>query len=377
VRKKATWRVAAAAFLIVAVEVVILLAPRNEPSRPGGPYHVTGGNPAPPAPNSWLLDASLMGNPLASVDYAGGALTFYQSWVVGYYYDEVPIKLDPTTKIWGPGLTVISADFIDGVRLQGGSGYVIGFAAYTYKDVDGKNLPVPDFDLVYEVTDTDGDKFTISGNSLIPSSAGLQKTATTATDDATGLHALWWLIPDEIDGAPDCIPFSEVRVRVHLGIAGEIKVEHGAVRNELILAWSAPFHCQEDRANHRVALDKKFGGGYFTTADEKRYSSDRVWLTPEEAEKILGRKLTPAFTLPTGQEYYDAYRPSMDKWDVNPADLKGVTPDMTDAEALNLIGNNKFERETGQPADESENAVPDESEMWFDIFAGGFGGMTG
>ena len=376
-RKKATWRFAAVAFLVVAVEVVVLLALRNEHSRSDGPYQVTDGNPAPPAPNSWLLDASLMGNPLASVDYAGGALTFYQSWVVGYYYDEVPIKLDPTAKIWGPSFTVISANILDRVMLQGGSGYVIGFAAYTYKDVDGKDLPVPDFDLVYEVTDKDGDKFTISGESLIPSSAGLQKAATTATDDATGLHALWWLIPDGIDGAPDCIPFSEVRVRIHLGIAGELKVDKGAVRNELMSAWSAPFRCQEDWANHRVALYKKFGGGYYKTKDEKRYSADRVWLTPEEAEKILGRKLTPAFTLPTGQEYYDAYRPSMDKWDVNPADLKGVTPDMTDAEALNLIGNNKFERETGQPADEFENAVPDKSDMWIDIFAGGFVGMAG
>lgn len=332
----------------------------------------------------WRLDKSIMKDAIAKKKHINGNLKFYLSSIVAYYYSEQPLILDAKTDVYMPVIHVIDSKEGSKSVFYGGAGYIIGFSAYTYKDWRGRNLSPPEFDLIYEVVDANGVPIQVNGLPVVDSTIGKQSIRTTASASELGLNALWWIIPSGLTDAPDCVGSSERKIKVSIGIKGDLTSSNNTINGSLIATESGLFECLPDLRNHMVQLYRKKDGSYYTSSDElerqmmNRDMSNRdlpfseEWVTPEEAEAIMGKAILPLTELPTGQKYYDAYRQPISEWDIDPRDMAGVTPDMSWTDAENTITMNKIGRETGINIDREREKEEREKSMWYKLFSGGY-----
>lgn len=332
----------------------------------------------------WRLDKSIMKDAIAAKKHKNGHLKFFRSSIVAYYYTERQLVLDAKTDVFMPTINVIDAK--DGSKsvFYGGAGYIIGFSAYTYKDWRGQNLSPPEFDLIYEVVDANGVPIPVNGLPVVDSTIGKQSIRTTTSASELGLNALWWIIPSGLTDAPDCVGSSERKVKVSIGIKGDLTLSNNTINGTLIATESGLFECLPDLGNHKVQLYRGEDGNYYTSSDElERHMMNRdmsnrdlpfseEWVTLEEAEAIMGKAILPLTELPTGQKYYDAYQKPISEWDIDPRDMAGVTLDMSWADASNTIAMNKIERDTGIKVDREKEKVEREKSMWYKLFSGGY-----
>jgi hypothetical protein len=335
----------------------------------------------PVLPDEWLLDESLMGTPIATRTVGSGVLTVYQSTVVGHYYTENTIALNAATQIYLPSLTTLFASSGGTVPLVGGTGYVFGFMAYTYKDSNGADLPVPSFAVAYEMLTSTGAPILVgsglTSTQVVGPTTGGQQAATTATHSATGLHALWYMIPNQLGTAPDFVGRTQRKLKATVGISGTMTVSSTAISNGLVTAQSADFLCVDDTRNHMVELRKKPTGAYYQIGETVDINNPGTteWVTPSQANSILGTTLVPE-TLPTGQEYYDAYRLPISQWQADANDMTGVTSSMSPTAAANLVAQNKDAREIGAlPNSHVSSSIF--TNFWKGLFGGGGSGGSG
>jgi hypothetical protein len=221
----------------------------------------------------------------------------------------------------------------------------------------------------------------VPGVPIVPSNVGGQQCATTALDPATGLRGMWFAVPCEIGGNPNYLGSSSRALRVYLGLAGNLTVSGGSVSGQLCETTSRDFVSIPDTANHAVGLYKKQDGTYYQLGEGLGHGALATleWVSPELASSILGIAITPISSLPTGQVYYDPYMPEMQLWDVNPADMNGVTSNMTHAEKLNTISSNKQSRLQGseiRPGGQHVTLGWWDS-FWKKLFGGGYSGNQG
>jgi len=284
------------------------------------------------------------------VEYNGGIATIFNPWIVGFYYTELPILLDPTTDIFTPVLTEITNDYADTVHFMGKVGYAIGYFEYTYEDNQGNPLPDPDFEVAYQVLEAQGSQIELlPGAYIVPPSEANEQVDTTYADPETGTRAVYFLLPSTIENSPDIVGDSERKLLATVGFAGELIVGPDNVTGGFIDIDSAYFQGLEDDANHMVPLKKKSDGTYYQVGEEPDRNDPGTveWVTPAEAEAILGVGVEPIVEFPTGQMYYDAYLQGPEHWDIDPQDLEGIDLNQPYFLILEQVIENRFQRELG------------------------------
>ncbi len=322
--------------------------------------------------------------PVVVVQYNGGTVSIFNPWIVGFYYTELPILLDAETDIFTPVLTYTTNDYAETVNFIVRVGYAIGYFEYTYVDGQNNPLPNPDFELAYQVLDSQNNQIEIlPGRYVIPPSLANEQVETTYSDPATGMRALYFLLPNVLGGSPDFIGSSERKLVSTVVFAGELTVSPTNVEGGFMDIDSSFYLAHNDTANHMVPLKKKSDGSYYQVGEPPDRNDPGIveWVTPSEAEAILGISITPLIEFPTGQQYYDAYMQGPEYWDIDPQDLEGIDLNQPYFLILEQVIENRFERELGNVpplTDAGFRTASSWFSSWFKkLFGGWFGGGGG
>jgi len=228
------------------------------------------------------------GSTLVVLEHNGGTVSIFNPWIAGFYYTEQPLLLDPAADVFTPVLTYITNDYAETVHLVGKVGYAIGYFEYTYEDQQGNPLPDPDFEVAYQVVDTQGSQIEIlPGTYVIAPSEANEQVDTTYTDGETGRRAVYFLLPSTIEDSPDIIGSSERMLAATVGFVGELIVSPNSVAGGFMDIDSAYFLGLEDTANHMVPLKKKSDGTYYQVGKEPDRNDPGTveWVTPAEAQR--------------------------------------------------------------------------------------------
>ncbi|MCD6120149.1 hypothetical protein J7K50_09995 [bacterium] len=310
-------------------------SPGFDPGIGGGEYPLAGG---------------LSDTPVVEVEYNGGTVSVYSPWIVGLYYTELPLILDPVTEIFTPCLTDLTFGSSHVVEFQGNTGYVIGYFEYIYEDDQGHQLPDPEFEVAYQALDEQQNQLELLlGYHVISPQQANEQIDTTFTDPETGRRTVYFLLPSVIEDSPDVIGESERHLVAAVGFEGELVITTSTVSGEFIDIESSSFHSREDLANQMVPLLQKSDGSYYMRGEPISHEEPgtAVWLTPEVAETILGESVNPCIAMPTGQVYYDAYILDIEDWNINPLDLEGIDLEQPIYDIKAQAIENKFRREAG------------------------------
>jgi len=289
--------------------------------------------------------------PVIVVEYNGGLVSIYSPYIVGFYYTEIPALLDPDTDVFTPTVTGLSDEYIDTVHFLGNIGYMMGYFEYTYEDLQGNPLPDPIYEVAYQMLNTDESPIELlPGHYVISPQMANEQVGTTCADPESGKRCVYFLLPGLLNSAPDIVGDTERKMLATVGFEGELAVTPSAVSGGFVDISSAYFLSEEDIENHMVPLRKKSDGTYYMVGEEVLPDDPGTieWVTPLDAEAILGITVEPFMVFPTGHEYYDAYIQTPEYWDVDPLDLEGVNLDQPISLILQNVFENKFERLTGE-----------------------------